>query len=194
MRRSLLFILSLFVAALAGCRQSMELKASERQTQSTETDVEAHRLDSLCRLFIERLKVHVEFFNPNEVLPLQDNLPENPFAGSPLQSTKATQQGAAPRSTVTANSQFTPQGVCTGVGGIGAVKSIDIEAESTMQELSLSATDTTAVFKTDTETDRQREKASEIRHDNGTVTIVSVVGALLLLAALVIVINKVLKR
>lgn len=179
---------------MADCRSSREVKASQRLTQSTETDVEAHRLDSLCRLFIERLKVHIEFFNPNEVLPLQDNLPENPFTGSPLQSTKATQQGAAPRSTVTANSQFPQQGVSPGVGGIGAVKSIDIEAERTQQEQSLSAADTSSVFKTATDATRQEEKASEIKHDNGTVTIVSVVGALLLLAALVIVINKVLKR
>lgn len=194
MRKTFFFIL-LFLswAAMVGCRSSREVKASERLTQSTIIDVEAHRLDSLWSLLTERYQVHIEFFNPNEFLPLKDNLPEN-TEGSPKPATTVTQQGAAPSSTMSANSQFPPQGVSPGVGGMGAVKSVDIVAERTQQEQSLSQADTTAASKTETDEARQIDKASETRHDNGTVAIVSVAGALVVLAALLIIIKKVLKK
>ena len=188
-------ILTLFLscAAIVGCRASRELKASERRTQSAEIDVEAHRLDSLWSLLTERYRVHIEFFNPNAVLPHPYNLPES-AGGSPEPSSMATLQGAAPLPGMSANSQFSPQGVCAGVGGLGAVKSIDIEAERTQSEQSLSQADSTAVFKTESDEARQKEKASETRQDNGTWAIVSVVAGVVFLAALVIIIKKLLKR
>ena len=195
MRKTFCFIVICFFvgAVCAGCRSSRELKASERRTQSATIDVEAHRLDSLWSLLIERYHIHIEFFDPNAVLPHKDNLPESP-KGSPKPTTAATRQEAAPSLGMSANSQFQPQSVSPGVGGMGAVKSIDIVAERTQQEQSLSQADTTAVFKTESDSDRQKEVHSELRQDNGTWAIVAVAAAVVFLLALLIVIKKILKR
>ena len=189
MRKDHFFIILLFViwAAMAGCRSSREVKASQRLTQSTETDVEAHRLDSLCRLFIERLKVHIEFFNPNEVLP--QNNQESTNLWTTNQSTKETQQGTDPSTTKPADGLgLAPS--WGGIGGLGAVKSIDIEAERTQSEQSLSQADSTAVSKTETKATLQEDKTTVARQDNGTWAIVSVVAAVAFIVALIIVLKK----
>ena len=194
MRKTCFSIMICFLigSVCVGCRSSRELNASERRTQSATIDVEAHRLDSLWSLLVERYHIHIEFFDPNSVLPQPYNLPENP-EGSP-EPANATRQEAAPGVGMSANCQFPPQGVCAGVGGMGAVKSIDIVAERTQQEQSLSQADTTAVFKTESDSDRQKEVHSELRQDNGTWAIVAVAAAVVFLLALLIVIKKILKR
>ena len=78
----------------------------------------------------------------------------------------------------------------TSGGGMGAVKSIEITSETEASTQHNAFTDSTAVYKTAEAEDQHREKASEARHDNGTVLIVSVVAAVVLLLALLIIIKK----
>ena len=191
MKKNLYIILVLSLVILAGCRASREVHTSQQQHQSSNIDVEAHRLDSLWSLLVERYHVHVEFFNPNE---LQDNNSEslttesNGFTG--LWSTNhTTQQGTAP--CVGQSSNLPPS---SGIGGLGAVKSLDIIAERTQSEQSLSQADSTAVSKTESDEARQTEKESEARQDNGTWAIVSVVAAVTFIIALIIVLKKFLKK
>lgn len=187
MRSIVLIFLVISLATLAGCRASREVNTTHQQYQSSNIDVEAHRLDSLWNLLTEHYKVHIEFFNPNEALAQPSNT-----KGSP-KPTKVTQQGTAPSSTMTSDG-LPPQGVLQGFGGMGAVKSIDIEAERTQSEQSLSQADSTAVSKTESEEARQTTKASETRQDNGTVAIVSVVAAVAILLFLIIIVRTYLKK
>lgn len=183
----------ILVTALVGCRASREVNTSQQQYQSSNVNVEAHRLDSLWSLLIERYHVHFEFFNPNE---LQDNIPEslatesNGFPGlCPIN--QATQQGTVPRVGQSSDCLVPSP---NGVGWLGAVKSIDIEAERTQSEQSLSHTDSTAICKTESESDAHTEKASEVRQDNGTWLIVSVVAAVAFIVLVLILIRKFFKK
>lgn len=179
------------LVAAFGCRSQRQVSVVETRNQSDEIDVVAHRLDSLWSHLVERYHVHVEFFNPNE---LQDNNSEslttesNGFTG--LWTTNhTTQQGTAPR--VGQSSNLPPS---SGIGGLGAVKSLDIVAERTQSEQSLSQTDSTAVSKTESDEARQTEKASEARQDNGTWAILAIVAAVTFIVALIIVLKKFTKK
>lgn len=188
MRRTFFFILFLSLISVAGCCASREVHTLQQQHQSSNIDVEAHRLDSLWSLLVERYHVHVEFFNPNEV-----RQPYTDTTGSPQSLTKATQQGTAPRSTKPADGLALDPS-WGGIGGLGAVKSIDIEAERTQSEQSLSQADSTAVCKTESESAQQTEKQAEARQDNGTWAIVSIVAAVAFIVALIIVLKKFFKK
>lgn len=186
-----LFIILFLSLVLAGCRASREVHTTQQQHQSSNIDVEAHRLDSLWSLLVERYRVHVEFFNPNEVLP--QNNQESTNLWTTNQSTKATQQGTAPSSTKPADGLALDPS-WGGIGGLGAVKSIDIEAERTQTEQSLSQADTTAVSKTETKATLQEDKTTVARQDNGTWAIVSVVAAVAVIVLVLILIRKFFKK
>ena len=66
------------------------------------------------------------------------------------------------------------------------MKSIDIEAERTQSEQSLSQADSTAVCKTESESAQKTEKSSEARQDNGTVIGVAIVFAVGLIVYLLL--------
>ena len=187
MRKKLLILLCLLsCTAFAGCRASKEVKASEQRKQLTTIDMEAHRIDSLWSLLVERYHVHVEFFNPNEA-PSNTECSPKP--------TKATQQGTA---SCLANHPIDSSPLTSqrgnDMGWFGAVKSIDIEAERTQSEQSLSQADSTAVSKTETKATLQEDKTTVARQDNGTWAIVSVVAAVAFIVALIIVLKKFLKK
>lgn len=191
MRTYFLFIILFLSLVLAGCRAAREVHTTQQQHQSSNIDVEAHRLDSLWSLLVERYRVHVEFFNPNEVLP--QNNQESTNLWTTNQSTKKTRQGTAPSTTKPADGLgLAPS--WGGIGGLGAVKSIDIEAERTQSEQSLSQADSTAVSKTETKATLQEDKTTVARQDNGTWAIVSVVAAVAFIVALIIVLKKFLKK
>lgn len=188
MKKNLYIILVLSLVILAGCRASREVHTTQQQHQSSNIDVEAHRLDSLWSLLVERYHVHVEFFNPNEV-----RQPNTDTTGNPLSLTKATQQGTAPSSTKPADGlALNPS--WEGIGGLGAVKSIDIEAERTQSEQSLSQADSTAVSKTESESAQQTEKQAEARQDNGTWAILAVAAAVTVIVIVLILIRKFFKK
>lgn len=76
----------------------------------------------------------------------------------------------------------------------GGIKSIEISIEKTEDRSVITATDSVLEQKTATTETRQEEKASEARHDNGTVLIVSVAAAVAFLLALLIIIKKTLHK
>ena len=188
MRKYLLSIILFLCLGLAGCRASREVHTTQQRHQSSKIDVEAHRLDSLWSILVERYHVHVEFFNPNEV-----RQPNTDTTGNPLSLTNVALQVTDPYSTKPADGLgLAPS--WGGIGGLGSVKSIDIEAERTQSEQSLSQADSTAVFKTESDEARQTEKASEARQDNGTWIIVSVVAAVTILIFLFYLTRRYLKK
>ena len=63
------------------------------------------------------------------------------------------------------------------VGGLGAVKSIEILTEKTEDMGGIRTTDSVSGQKSYTKETRQEERASEARQDNGTVVGLAVVGA-----------------
>ena len=189
MRRTFFFIFTLFLVSVVGCRASREVQTTQQRHHSSTIDVEAHRLDSLWSLLVERYHVHIEYFDPNAVLPQPAVLPNTDTTKSLQSLTKATQQGSAPRSTKPADGLALDPS-WGGIGGLGAVKSIDIEAERTQQEQSLSQADSTAVSKTESESAQQTEKASEARQDNVTWAILDIVAAVAIIVALIIVLRK----
>lgn len=200
MTRTFFFILFLFLSLLdlSGCRASKELKARNERTSTEETSVELRRADSLWSSLAEKFNFKIEFY-PIEYGP-----------GKPATDSTCP---AAPSTTMPANSQFPPQGVCAGVGGMGAalrqaqgpvnppdplckggIKSIEFSIEKTEDRSVITATDSVLEQKSATTETRQEEKASEARHDNGTVLIVAVAAAVVLLLALLIIIKKTLHK
>ena len=161
------------VGFLTGCRAKLDTSRQESQRHIDEIGVVLRRLDSLGSTIAERQHIKIEYGHGN---------PENlPTTGSPQ---------AAPSGTMPADSQEPPKGVCTGFGGMGAVKSIEIDTERDATTTSTSAVDSTAVFKTDDAATLQEDKTTEAKHDNGTVFIVAVAAAVVLLLALLIIIKK----
>ena len=162
------------VGFLTGCRAKLDTSRQESQRHIDEIGVVLRRLDSLGSTIAERQHIKIEFY-PLEYGP---GNPENlPTTGSPQ---------AAPSGTMPAAS-FGP---IVGSGGMGAVKSIEIDTERDATTTSTSAVDSTAVFKTDDAATLQEDKTTEAKHDNGTVFIVAVAAAVVLLLALLIIIKK----
>lgn len=189
MTRTFFFILFLFLSLvnLSGCRASKELKARNERTSTEEIGVELRKADSLWSSLAEKFNFKIEFY-PIEYGP-----------GKPATDSTCP---AAPSTTMPANSQFPPQGVCAGVGGMGAaiqqahgpIKSIKFTIEHNAQTTATNQVDSTYNSNTATTETLQEEKASEARHDNGTVLIVAVVAAVVVLLALLIIIKKLLKK
>jgi hypothetical protein len=179
----------IWMGFLAGCRASKESKARNERTAESEIGVELRKADSLWSSIAERLNFKIEFY------PLEYSIGN----GTPTAFTGASLP-AAPCSTVPAGVAnplpWQAQGV--GAGGMGAahsaaqgpalrqaqgplaqggIKSIEITAESGTSTGSVSAVDSTYEEKSATTETRQEEKASEARHDNGTVIGVAIVAA-----------------
>ena len=172
MRRTFFFIIFLFLSlvVLPGCRASKELKARNERTSTEETSVELRKVDSLWSSLAEKFNCKIEFY------PIE-NGPGKPASDNPIP--------AAPCSTMPANSQFPPQGVCAGVGGMGAalrqahgaVKSIEFTMERDAQTAATNQLDSAYYNNSAAEETLQEEKASEARQDNSTVAIIVVVFA-----------------
>ena len=158
----------IFAVILTGCRANLESKVSQSRQYADEIGVVLRRVDSLSSTLSERQHIKVEFY------------PLSAYSGCPIPtSDTAAQIGPTQR-----------KGRSVEGGGIGAVKSIEIITETEASTHSNALTDSTAVSKTAEAENLQSEKASEARHDNGTVFIVSVVAAVVLLLALLIIIKK----
>ena len=171
--KDFLFIMFLVLECLlTACRASLESKASQSRQHADEIGVVLRRVDSLCSTISEKHNVKIEFYEPTSSYT---------DPGSPLPTAPSTTMPAA---TVGLGDHFTSG------GGMGAVKSIEITSETEASTQHNAFTDSTAVSKTAEAETLQRENASEARHDNGTVLIVSVVAAVVLLLALLIIIKK----
>ena len=165
---------------LAGCRAKKELKASERREQTSEIGVELRRVDSLWSSIAERKTVRIEFYPQTDIQATRQglngskNCPEAApcLANHPIDS--------CPRASRDGNE-----------GWLGAVKSIEVTTESGTSTGAVAAVDSTLQAEKHSAETRQTEKASVLRHDNGTVLIVSVVAGVVLLLALIIIIKKI---
>ena len=199
----------IWMGFLAGCRASKESKARSERTAESEIGVELRKADSLWSSIAERLTMKIEFYpqlgdfgtSGHETEGLQTIIQKSLGIGTSLP--------AAPLWPVPAGVAnplpWQAQGV--GAGGMGAalrqaqgplaqggIKSIEITAESGTSTGSVTAVDSTYEQKSATTETRQEEKASEARHDNGTVLIVSVAAAVVLILALLIIIKKLLHK
>ncbi len=168
----LVFLLSLDFL-LAGCRAKKELKTSERREQTSGIGVELRRVDSLWSSIAERKTVRIEFYPQTEIpATLQGDQGQQsstllPATGGPL---RAAQSMAMPADSLG------PAFTGGWVGGMGAVKSIEITTESGASTGAVAAVDSTLRAENHSTAVVETEKASEARHDNATVGIVCVVG------------------
>ncbi len=79
-------------------------------------------------------------------------------------------------------------------GGVGSVKSIEISTEKTEDRSSITAADSVVNQKSQSEETLQRERATEAKHDNGTVFIVAIAAALAIIVIVRILIKIYLKK
>ena len=190
---------------LAGCRASKESKARSERTDRSEIGVELRKADSLWSSIAERLTMKIEFYPQLGDFGTSGHGTEGPQTIIQKSLGNGTSLPAAPLWPVPAGVAnplpWQAQGV--GAGGMGAalrqaqgplaqggIKSIEITAESGTSTGLVTAVDSTYEEKSATTETRQEEKASEARHDNGTVLIVSVAAAVVLILALLIIIRK----
>ena len=168
---------------LAGCRAKMELKASERREQTSGIGVELRRVDSLWSSIAERKTVRIEFYPQTEIpATLQGDQGQQsssllPATGGPLR--------AAQRRNMPADS-LGPAFAGGWVGGMVAVKSIEIVTESGSSTGSITAVDSTLQAENHSTAVVETEKASEARQDNGTWATLAIVAAVALLAYLLL--------
>ena len=208
MRKDFLFIMFLiWMGFLAGCRASKESKARNERTAESEIGVELRKADSLWSSIAERLTMKIEFYPQLGDFGTSGHGTEGPQTIIQKSLGNGTSLPAAPLWPVPAGVAkplpWQAQGV--GAGGTGAVnppdplckggiKSIEFSIEKTEDRSVITATDSVLEQKTATTETRQEEKASEARHDNGTVLIVSVAAAVAFLLALLIIIKKLLHK
>ncbi len=171
----------ILMSFLTGCRASKESKARSERADKSEIGVELRKADSLWSSIAERLTMKIKFYPPsgyNECDLGIGTLPTCPQAAQP-ETVPAGVANPLP---------WQAQGV--GAGGMGAVKSIEITTERTEDRSVITATDSVLEQKTASTETRQEEKASELRQDNGTWAIVSVVTAVAFIVIVLIVIRK----
>lgn len=182
MKKYFLFIMLFLIWScfLLGCRAKLETSRQESRQRIEEIGVELHRVDSLWGSIAERLNMKIEFYPPSYF----DSL-----------STTNLQHLGGPAPIVPTDSHIGTLPTFGGSGGVGfgAVKSIEITAENEVTTNSATHLDSTYSEKTDTTEALQKEKTSELRHDNGTVMIVSIVAAVAFLILIYILIRRVLK-
>ena len=177
MKDSLFIMFFWLIVVLTGCRAQREVKAQQERQYADEIGVVLRRVDSLSSTFSEKQHLKIEFYPPDY------SLATNTTYTKPDESAHS----AAPAAALLGPALHS--GSAEG-GGIGAVKSIEISSETDASTHTNALTDSTAVSKTAEAETLQSEKASEARHDNGTVFIVSVAVAVVLLLALLIIIRK----
>lgn len=205
----------IWLGFLAGCRASKESKARSERTAESEIGVELRKADSLWSSIAERLTMKIEFYPQLGDFGTSGHGTEGPQTIIQKSLGIGTSLPAAPLWPVPAGVAnplpWQAQGV--GAGGMGAalrqaqgpvnppdplckggIKSIEISIEKTEDRSVITATDSVLEQKTATTETRQEEKASEARHDNGTVLIVSVAAAVAFLLALLIIIKKTLHK
>lgn len=164
-----------------GCRAKLDTNSSTSSRQAEVIGLEFRKADSLWGSSSERLTYKIEFY------PLE-------YAYQNPATPKVLGDPAAPVSTMPAtNVGGVPLSGSVG-GGMGAVKSIEITKESTQEGQSVSKTDSTYYNMAASETAQQKETATEARHDNGTVAIVSVVAAVAFIVIVLIVIRRYFKK
>jgi hypothetical protein len=144
------------------------------RTSLDEIGVVLRRVDSLSSTIAERYNFKIEFY------PLEYGPGKPATEAAPCSTMPADSLGLAP--------------TMGGVGGMGAVKSIEISTERTEDKAAITAMDSVSETKTATKATLQKETSSETRHDNGTVLIVAIVAGLVVFALAWLLLKTFLKR
>ncbi len=175
MRKYFLFIMILSFGLLWGCRGQRQMETTQTQQQTSEIGVEFHDLQRFWNSMAEKLNFKIEFY---------------PAEGGPE---KPTTDNCVPIDPNDSHIGTLPTiGGFGGSGGVGfgSVKSLEFSSERVVSDSSLARTDSIADFKSDSASEAHTEKASELRQDNGTWAIVSVVTAVAFIVIVLIVIRK----
>lgn len=173
-----LSVILLLIGSLFGCRAKSEVQISRSTTSTEEIGVELRRDDSLWSFLAENQYLKIEFYPPYTLGS------ENSESDEPRMETSSSSRGSNPPSAPLGQTSDNVGRTLSGgvVGGLGAVKSIEINKETCKETFSRSQVDSTAEKKAAYEDDLHKEKASEARQDNGSVAILAVVAAVALLA------------
>lgn len=168
-------IILIWIGFLPGCRGQRQMETTQTQQSTSEIGVEFHELERFWNSFAERLNLKIEFY------PAEGG-PEKPTTDNcvPIDPTAASVPPALPSGST--------------VGGIGSLKSLEFSSERVATDSSFAQTDSTADLKSDSASDVQTKKASELRQDNGTWTILAVVAAVVIIVLVLIVIKKFFKK
>lgn len=185
----LLVLLSCF---LGGCRAKSETSSSRSSTVAAEIGVELRKADSLWSSLAESSRLKIEFYPPYYNIGAEMPTTESLGTGTSIAFTGSRSPAAPLGQAVADLGTFPFTGDCG--GGLGAVKSIEILTEKTEDMGGIRTTDSVSGQKSYTKETRQEERASEARHDNGTVAILAVVAGLVVLAIACLLIKKYLKR
>ncbi len=162
MKQYFLVIMILSFGFLWGCRGQRQMETTETKQNTSEIGVEFHDLQRFWNSMAERLNFKIEFY-PAEGgprMPTTDNC-------VPIDPTDS-HIGTLPTS-----------GGFGGSGGVGfgSVKSMEFSSERIAADSSFAQTDSVADSKSAEASDVHKEKASELRQDNGTVATVCIVFA-----------------
>lgn len=130
-------------------------------------------LTELRDTLAERQTIRIEYYYPY----LAD--PENTTMGKPAGT------GSVPPADGVGSSK--PSGT---VGGLPAIKSIEIETERNSGSIQSSDKDSTIHSRTSTKENLQKEATTETRMDNATVAIVSIVTSVLVSVLFYLLLNK----
>ena len=174
---------------LTGCRASKESKARSERADKSEIGVELRKADSLWSSIAERLTMKIEFYPPsgyNECDLGIGTLPTCPQAAQP----ETVPAGVANPLPWQAQGVGASGTVAAHPAAQGTIESIEFSTERTEDRSVITATDSVLEQKTASTETRQEEKASELRQDNGTWAIVSVVTAVAFIVIVLIVIRK----
>lgn len=170
------------VGFLAGCRAKLDTSSSMKRQQTDVIGLELRRADSLWGSSSERLTYKIEFYAPWEIAgqACNDNQGEK--------YTEARQNPATPTASAAPSTVHPADGLTreSGVGGLGAVKSIEISTEKVEGVSSITTTDSTYNYMKGDEHARDVSTVSEARQDNGTVATIAIVFAVAALIYLVI--------
>ena len=175
MRKYFLFIMILSFGLLWGCRGQRQMETMETKQTTSEIGVEFHDLQRFWNSMAEKLNFKIEFYPAEGGIsqPTTDNC-------VPIDPNAASVPPALPSGST--------------VGGIGSVKSMEFTSERVVSDSSFARTDSIADFKSDSASEAHTEKASEVRQDNGTWTILAVVAAVAFIVLVLIVIRKFFKK
>ena len=172
-------VIMIWILSLPGCRGQRQMETTETKQQTSEIGVEFHDLQRFWNSLAERLNFKIEFYptDNGSITPKPDNsVPIDPTDSHTTSLPNAGGSGGS------------------GGVGFGSVKSLEFSSERIAADSSFAQTDSTADLKSDSAASAHTEKASELRQDNGTWAIISIVAAVAFIVIVLIVIRKFFKK
>ena len=156
--------LTLALLLFSGCRCVRHTSSNLDRTDTGIIDVQFRRLSQLRDTCAEKQTIRLEFYCPYL------NVPDIYWNGALATADTTASASASP--------SVPP---CNTGGGVPAIKSIEIVTERNSGTALSTDTDSTFNSQSSNTESQQKEQSSEARQDNGTVAIVSVVAAAVVL-------------